>query len=208
MLTGRNKDVDRLILSNLDDRSLLQACQTNKYASELCRDESFWRNRFIATFKPKTLEKPDNMTWKHYYLETVTDIDEMRQYFADQEGIQIEELTSDLLYKLYESIDSYLLDIIQNGVTIPKMKSRIRNTYKNVPEFGNRFILEGDGLLRDFVNNDVRSYMFDKINEKEYGFSDNETAFLAGVLSMIFKTTIVLARPEYQKTKKEKDLNK
>ena len=45
-----NKDVDMMILKSLDDESMRNLCQTNKYISSLCkklyRDERFWKDRF------------------------------------------------------------------------------------------------------------------------------------------------------------------
>lgn len=64
-LTGR-KDTDLIILSNLDDRSLLSYCQTNRYGRELCRNENFWRNRFIKKYG--TGYDLENRTWKNFYL--------------------------------------------------------------------------------------------------------------------------------------------
>ena len=44
MLTG-NKDVDRKILNELEDKDLVNACQINKKAHTLCNDQVFWMNR-------------------------------------------------------------------------------------------------------------------------------------------------------------------
>ena len=46
MFSG-NKDTDKLILQELDDRSLLSACSTNSYFEQICKEESFWLNRLI-----------------------------------------------------------------------------------------------------------------------------------------------------------------
>ena len=75
------KDVDRLILNELDDRSLLTICQTNKYFKNLCKDDEFWRRRYYSKFG-QHLENAVNLsieeyqTWKHKYLETIVDLDE------------------------------------------------------------------------------------------------------------------------------------
>lgn len=45
-LTG-NKDVDVLILNQLEDHELGAICQVNKYINSLCNDENFWLNRII-----------------------------------------------------------------------------------------------------------------------------------------------------------------
>ena len=42
-----NKDIDNKILQDLDDKSLSQICQVNKYIYNLCKEEQFWTNRFV-----------------------------------------------------------------------------------------------------------------------------------------------------------------
>ena len=44
------KDVDKMILLNLDIESLRNVCQVNKYAAEICNDKSFWRNKITKDF--------------------------------------------------------------------------------------------------------------------------------------------------------------
>ena len=64
MFSG-NKDTDRIILENLDDYNLLNACKINKYTNSLC-DENFFARRVKTRFS--RLQKPDNKSWKQYYL--------------------------------------------------------------------------------------------------------------------------------------------
>ena len=49
MLTG-NKDVDRKILNELEDKDLVNVCQANKQANSLCNDQVFWMNRVFDRF--------------------------------------------------------------------------------------------------------------------------------------------------------------
>jgi hypothetical protein len=44
------KDVDKIILLNLDLTSLSNVCRVNKYAAEICKDKSFWRNKIVKDF--------------------------------------------------------------------------------------------------------------------------------------------------------------
>jgi ABC-type arginine transport system ATPase subunit len=60
------KDVDLLIMEKLDDRSLLNLCQTNKNANRICNDENFWKKRSYKNLRD--VRKCDNMKWKQYYL--------------------------------------------------------------------------------------------------------------------------------------------
>ena len=49
MLSGI-KDVDMIILNKLEDVDLIQACQVNKKADEICNDQAFWLNRILTKF--------------------------------------------------------------------------------------------------------------------------------------------------------------
>lgn len=40
-----NKDIDYEIMAKLDDRSLFTFCLTNRYISELCKNDLFWKKR-------------------------------------------------------------------------------------------------------------------------------------------------------------------
>ncbi len=48
-LTG-NKDTDQLILLNLDLESLSNMCKSSKFASIICKDKNFWRNKITKDF--------------------------------------------------------------------------------------------------------------------------------------------------------------
>lgn len=76
MFTG-NKETDKIVLSNLDDYDLGKVCSANKHLSEICKDESFWRNRTLTRFgsylgdvdKIKEYMKKYNLSsWKKYYI--------------------------------------------------------------------------------------------------------------------------------------------
>ncbi len=77
-LTG-NKDVDRKILSELSDRELLIACNTNKYAQEKVCDETFFRNLVYNRY-PETIKYKDYVKvrdWKNFYLSIIYYIDKL-----------------------------------------------------------------------------------------------------------------------------------
>ena len=79
------KDPNFLILNSLDDRELVNICQTNKFYQNLCNDQMFWVNRIFTKFPqlkqiqnlkkykgtkidPKTKQERDR-TWSEYYIE-------------------------------------------------------------------------------------------------------------------------------------------
>ncbi len=75
------KDVDKLILNELDDRSLIKMCMTNRYFKNLCKDDEFWRRRYYSKFgrhieNTVNLGKDEYQSWRSKYLETVVDLDE------------------------------------------------------------------------------------------------------------------------------------
>ena len=71
-LTG-NRDVDSLLLMNLDDRELNIVCESKEYIKSLCDDDKFWLNRNMHIFKLdiETLNKAKEFfefnTWKELY---------------------------------------------------------------------------------------------------------------------------------------------
>jgi hypothetical protein len=73
----RVKDVDLKILSELEDRELFNVCfQRNKYIHYICKDENFWRKRFIQKYgNVATKYKPEDRTWKNHYLQVVIDLE-------------------------------------------------------------------------------------------------------------------------------------
>ena len=64
-LTGV-RDLDITILLELNDIDLFKVCQTNKYISLICENESLWRRKLSKRYN-KT-EKPKETTWKEYYI--------------------------------------------------------------------------------------------------------------------------------------------
>ena len=71
MLTG-NKDVDRKILNELEDKDLVRACQVNKQAQSVCNNQVFWMNRVYNKFGyvgGDILRKnKGNRSWSEYYI--------------------------------------------------------------------------------------------------------------------------------------------
>lgn len=69
------KDTNLMIMEKLDDRSLLNLCLTDKNAAELCRNEPFWRKRYVTRFGERAVKyKPANRTWKNNYMQTLVDL--------------------------------------------------------------------------------------------------------------------------------------
>ena len=63
----KNKDVDKLILAKLDDKSLLNFCLTSKYGNQLCQDENFWLDRINSRYPLLKEFKPNYETWRQFF---------------------------------------------------------------------------------------------------------------------------------------------
>ena len=80
MFTGI-KDLDLKILLELDDRSLLNSCATNKRIYDICNNEPFWKDKYVKRFgETASKYKPSERTWKNHYMSTVIDLD---KFFED-----------------------------------------------------------------------------------------------------------------------------
>lgn len=77
------KDVDLLILMQLDDKSLFRTCKVNKYVNELCKNEDFWRNRFQNKFGKSA--KPEDKTWRNYYIDAIEEEKGINLYWTKGE---------------------------------------------------------------------------------------------------------------------------
>lgn len=77
MLTGI-KDLDYIILNKLDDKDLVNVCQTNKKADEICNDQAFWLNRIRTKFPELTMnilnKYKRGRTWSDYYIKDLITI--------------------------------------------------------------------------------------------------------------------------------------
>ena len=76
-LTG-NKDVDRKILNNLEDKDLVKFCTVDKKANTLCNDQVFWMNRVFLKFGyvgGDVLRKhKKDRSWSEYYIQDLRKI--------------------------------------------------------------------------------------------------------------------------------------
>ncbi len=89
MLTG-NKDVDRKILNELDDKDLVKACQVNKQADSICNDQVFWMNRVFDRFGyvgGDVLRKyKGHRSWSEYYIQDLRKINNKDLSDASSDG--------------------------------------------------------------------------------------------------------------------------
>lgn len=69
-------DVDLKIMSDMDDRTLLEFCQTHKYSRELCNNELFWKKRLSRKYG--IFNKNEDRTWKQFYLKIIYYLDKYK----------------------------------------------------------------------------------------------------------------------------------
>lgn len=77
MLTGV-KDLDMKMLNELEDIDLVNYCKTNKQASEMCDDQSFWAKRVMLKFPyvPSNvlIQNKGDRKWSEYYIKDLRNI--------------------------------------------------------------------------------------------------------------------------------------
>ena len=67
-------ELDRMILSNLEDKDLINYCRTNKAMNKICNDQTFWFNRLVSRFPQidlKVMAKVKEGSWSDVYIQMV-----------------------------------------------------------------------------------------------------------------------------------------
>ena len=92
-------DQDREILLNIkEDQDLLKACILNKYFYKKVCNDMFFRNRLAKTY-PNTLEfKPENETWKQFFLRMIYYIAKLKE----EHNYQYTDGHPQTIYKIYK----------------------------------------------------------------------------------------------------------
>lgn len=81
MLSG-NKDVDREILSNLDDEELLKACSIDKYTWNNVCDDGFLKRRILVKYPDIEQYKKPEESWKKFFLRATYFISLMKENYG------------------------------------------------------------------------------------------------------------------------------
>ena len=101
-----DKNIDMLILNNLDDEDLSKVCVINKYVYSLCQNETFWTNRFINKYGKyyqdiESMKKfKGEMSWKEYYLWISDLINDRSPYYVSAQARKADR--DDIIAILYE----------------------------------------------------------------------------------------------------------
>jgi len=81
MSLTRIKDVDREILSKLDDRDLLKACSIDKYTWNTVCDDVFLKRRLLPRYPKIEKYKKENESWKQFFLRSIKYISLLKENF-------------------------------------------------------------------------------------------------------------------------------
>lgn len=126
-----NKNTDLMILSELNDRDLLNTCLIkNKYINGLCNNDTFWRNRFVKYFTLKSSKyKPKNRTWKNHYLRVISDLDNVDpeyifRHLSGQLGTLKENVNYDMKSNSEKDKNIYWLLNLGNNIKIGYITDR------------------------------------------------------------------------------------
>lgn len=135
-LTGLT-DTDKIILLGLSDKDLLNICQTDVYFSKICKNSTFWRERFISIFGPYAAKyKPENRSWRQHYLKVIRDINILNNgEVEEKEYVDIKSYNWRFIYILRIEPGEELPDVYNNFPYLEYMKKtkglllRQRNLY-------------------------------------------------------------------------------
>jgi ankyrin repeat protein len=75
------KDVDREILSKLDDRELLKTCSIDKYTWGTVCDDAFLRRRLLSKYSEIEQYKSEEESWKKFFLRAIYYISKMKEEY-------------------------------------------------------------------------------------------------------------------------------
>jgi hypothetical protein len=76
------RDVDRVILSELDDRELLKVCSIDRYTWNKVCDDAYLRRRLLAKYPQIEIYKRENESWKRFFLRAVRYIALMKEKYG------------------------------------------------------------------------------------------------------------------------------
>ena len=122
----RNKDLDKKLLTEVNDIELSQLCQLNTYFRNLCKDENIWRERTMRRFDPYFIQLHEksmaeeyknrySKTWREYYISLVDIVERIRSTVVENiDNINNRKDIQDLL-NIAESLTNQSIDSISKS---------------------------------------------------------------------------------------------
>ena len=172
-----NKNVDMLILMNLNDNELSKVCSVNKYINSICEDKHFWNTRIRMLLNVKENELHElrrylNLDGKDLYVYLVTkDI-----------GWEYRDLLILFLLKYQNFIDEVIQYTIPKN--LPRYINREEYTYFLRGIFAKYFVerrvVNVDSFYpeKDFLTYQLEIHLPRIINKTRVPLSDNMTIFM------------------------------
>ena len=134
-LTGI-KDVDKLILENLDDEELLRVISLNKYLNTVA-DENFWRKRLLQRYPNVEIDK--TRTWKDNYLKILYYVDKIKREFDFT-------FTKGNPKKYYEILRYWILENYGRRLTATAERMLLEKGYDDILLF---MLIRSEGHITD-----------------------------------------------------------
>lgn len=157
------KDVDLLILLELNDTDLLSTCVVNKYVSSICNDEQFWRKRLIKRFGESYLKYrfsasrsesvKSQPTWKQYYMQIIIDLERIRNVMKKQ--IRADLTVGRIDQGMRPFSEMYIAEFLEyNNANIENAAREMYEVYREVGELEDLRNAEND-WYQEFLYNHI-----------------------------------------------------
>ena len=118
------RDIDPLILENLEDIDLVSYCKLNKEANKICNDQTFWYNRLRSRFPQIDLEvmaKVKTASWSDVYIQMVQfvrSVNTTNWLRNKEEVISFQDKNEALTFASQEGHIDIVKYLVENGADI------------------------------------------------------------------------------------------
>ena len=78
-----NKDTNKEILLQVDERNFIKSCNLNTYFQRICKENDYgiFKQRLQLYFPDTNKLKSENLTWKEYYVKVIRAVSELEEKF-------------------------------------------------------------------------------------------------------------------------------
>lgn len=138
-------EVDIKTLLYLPDQDLLNVCQTNVYASQLCQDDYFWQQRILDRLDDKYLQnKPEEVSWRDWYFF-------WRNNYPDPIGDRLNLDTNQAMIRI---ITTY--DVIAGSEAFQNISLTLKKAFQSRdPQVVSYFMAQFEKIKDLFFNHDL-----------------------------------------------------
>jgi len=164
-LTG-DKQSDLLILQQLSDKDLVNACKSSKYIRSLCQDDKFWLNRIVNKFGVKTLElKRPEESYRNFYTNRLYIVSQLCSILRKDTNFQLpiqafyDPLSGyiNVEYLRAKNLTDYiLLKILYNRIQNKNILNQVNTALGNIPDY-NRSIVDSE--TDKLTEKDIKAFL-------------------------------------------------